>query len=324
MEREAEARAREKKEAAAAGQEGRARRRPGRGRPAAGRPSPPRLRRQGEAAAAKPCAKPSPPKAAHPLPPEEEAGEEAGGARAQAATQEKEVRRGDQDAAGFSRESSSPTPSAQRPEYERVLEKIVEIPSVSVEPAAQGRGPPRRRVRRVAARVLRRQGQALRDEGPPHRLRPLRPATDLPDGHRLQPPRRPAGRGPGLEDVALRLRPGGRPLLRARHDRRQGPGDHGALRRALRRRAERRPVNIHFLWELEEEIGSPHFETTIRANAKEFATRLGRRLRHRLGLARRARRRRRACAACRASASSSRRARPTSTPAPRAARRATR
>ena len=31
-------------------------------------------------------------------------------------------------------------------------------------------------------------------------------------------------------------------------------------------------ANIHFLWELEEEIGSPHFETTIRQNAKEFAT----------------------------------------------------
>lgn len=32
------------------------------------------------------------------------------------------------------------------------------------------------------------------------------------------------------------------------------------------------PANIHFLWELEEEIGSPHFETTIAAQAKEFAT----------------------------------------------------
>jgi len=32
------------------------------------------------------------------------------------------------------------------------------------------------------------------------------------------------------------------------------------------------PVNIHFLWELEEEIGSPHFEETIRARAKDFAT----------------------------------------------------
>jgi acetylornithine deacetylase/succinyl-diaminopimelate desuccinylase-like protein len=32
------------------------------------------------------------------------------------------------------------------------------------------------------------------------------------------------------------------------------------------------PANIHFLWELEEEIGSPHFETTIKENAKEFAT----------------------------------------------------
>src|SRR5215470_2843954 len=32
------------------------------------------------------------------------------------------------------------------------------------------------------------------------------------------------------------------------------------------------PVNIRFLWELEEEIGSPHFETSIRANAKDLAT----------------------------------------------------
>jgi acetylornithine deacetylase/succinyl-diaminopimelate desuccinylase-like protein len=36
--------------------------------------------------------------------------------------------------------------------------------------------------------------------------------------------------------------------------------DHGA------------PVNIRFLWELEEEIGSPHFETAIREHAKDFAT----------------------------------------------------
>ena len=32
------------------------------------------------------------------------------------------------------------------------------------------------------------------------------------------------------------------------------------------------PVNIHFLWEHEEEIGSPHFESTIRKHAREFAT----------------------------------------------------
>jgi acetylornithine deacetylase/succinyl-diaminopimelate desuccinylase-like protein len=31
-------------------------------------------------------------------------------------------------------------------------------------------------------------------------------------------------------------------------------------------------VNVHFLWELEEEIGSPHFETTIRNHAGDFAT----------------------------------------------------
>ncbi len=32
------------------------------------------------------------------------------------------------------------------------------------------------------------------------------------------------------------------------------------------------PVNVHFLWELEEEIGSPHFESTIRQHARELAT----------------------------------------------------
>jgi acetylornithine deacetylase/succinyl-diaminopimelate desuccinylase-like protein len=31
-------------------------------------------------------------------------------------------------------------------------------------------------------------------------------------------------------------------------------------------------ANIHFLWELEEEIGSPHFETTIREHAGDFKT----------------------------------------------------
>ncbi len=32
------------------------------------------------------------------------------------------------------------------------------------------------------------------------------------------------------------------------------------------------PVNIRFLWELEEEIGSPNFEPTIKKHAKDFAT----------------------------------------------------
>ena len=32
------------------------------------------------------------------------------------------------------------------------------------------------------------------------------------------------------------------------------------------------PVNVHFLWELEEEIGSPHFEPALRADREAFAT----------------------------------------------------
>ena len=45
------------------------------------------------------------------------------------------------------------------------------------------------------------------------------------------------------------------------------------------------PANIHFLWEFEEEIGSPHFESTIRAAGEGVRDGLGRRLRHGLGLA---------------------------------------
>ena len=71
---------------------------------------------------------------------------------------------------------------------------------------AQGRHAARGRVRRLAAQVLRRHGQALRDEGAPHRPRPLRPRPEVPDRHDLQPPRRAAGRGAGLADGALRLR----------------------------------------------------------------------------------------------------------------------
>ena len=43
-------------------------------------------------------------------------------------------------------------------------------------------------------------------------------------------------------------------------------------------------VNIHFLWEAEEEIGIPHFESTIRQRQRSGEDRLGRGLGHRLGV----------------------------------------
>ena len=76
---------------------------------------------------------------------------------------------------GFTREELQSYARGKRAEFEGVLEKIVEIPSVSVDPARKGD------VRRAAEYAvsllesLRREGEALRDEGPSDRLRPLRP-----------------------------------------------------------------------------------------------------------------------------------------------------
>ena len=126
---------------------------------------------------------------------------------------------------------------------------------------AQGGRPPRSGVRRVSPRVVRREGAPLRNEGSPDRVRPLPAPRESPDGHRLQPPRRSARGGAGLEDdpVPVRRRratgisAAAPPTTRARRSRRSSA-------RATRARTDV-PVNIHFLWELEEEIGSPHFET---------------------------------------------------------------
>src|SRR5207244_10213776 len=45
-----------------------------------------------------------------------------------------------------------------------------------------------------------------------------------------------------------------------------------ALLGALAARAARVPLNIAFLWELEEEIGSEHFESTLRRHAQRLKT----------------------------------------------------
>ena len=136
---------------------------------------------------------------------------------------------------GFTREELKSYARGKRAEFEGVLEKIVEIPSVSVEP---GRKADVRRAAEYAVSLLESFGAKAKlyeTKGHPDRLRPLRPRPELSDGHRLQPPRRAAGRRPRLEDRPLRLHPRGRHVLAARHDRRQGPGADGALRRRATR-----------------------------------------------------------------------------------------
>ncbi len=227
--------------------------------------------------------------------------------------------------AGFTREELQSYARGKRAEFEYVLEKIVEIPSVSVEPGRKGDVHRAGRIRRH--RFSSRSGRRRRlyetkghpivygrfDRGPSY------PTVTVYNHLDVQP-----AEGPDWKTEPLRLHPRGRQVPRTRHDRRQGAGDHGALRRPLCASSRAVPLNIHFLWELEEEIGSPHFETTIRDKAKQFATEFGRGFGHRLGLARASGLPRGPARASRASASTCRRARPTSTPARPAARRATR
>ena len=60
-------------------------------------------------------------------------------------------------------------------------------------------------------------------------------------------------------------------MVRARHDRRQGPG-LTALFGARLAQARGAKVNINFLWELEEEIGSPSFAGGVKAHRDALKT----------------------------------------------------
>jgi len=172
---------------------------------------------------------------------------------------------------GFSREDLLSHARAKRPEFEAILKKIVEIPSVSVEPNRKGE------VHRAAEYAV----SLLQSFGAKATLYETK-------GHPIVYGR--FDRGPDYPTVTvynhLDVQPAEGPDWNTEPfsfiregDVYRGRGttdDKGPAMTALfgaRYAFEQKiPLNIHFLWELEEEIGSPSFETTIRANAKEFAT----------------------------------------------------
>ena len=172
---------------------------------------------------------------------------------------------------GFTREELQSYARGKRPEFEGVLEKIVEIPSVSVDPA---RKTDVHRAAEYAVSLLESFGAKAKMYGT--------------KGHPIVHGR--FDRGPDYPTVTvynhLDVQPAEGPDWNTEPfdfiregDKYRGRGttdDKGPAMTALfgaRYAVEKGvPLNIHFLWELEEEIGSPHFETTIRANAKEFAT----------------------------------------------------
>jgi acetylornithine deacetylase/succinyl-diaminopimelate desuccinylase-like protein len=174
-------------------------------------------------------------------------------------------------AEGFNRDELRSYARQMRSDYEGALKEIVEIPSVSVDPERK------RDVQRAAeyavsllercgakARLFATKGHPLvygrfdRDANAP--------TVTIYNHLDVQPADGPDWKTPPFAFV----REGDRYLGRGTTD------DKGPAITALfgARYAWERgvPLNIHFLWELEEEIGSPHFEATIRAQAKEFAT----------------------------------------------------
>jgi acetylornithine deacetylase/succinyl-diaminopimelate desuccinylase-like protein len=159
----------------------------------------------------------------------------------------------------------------KRPEFEKILSEIVEIPTVSVEPDRKGEV---RRGAEYAASLLKSWGAEVEvfntkghpivhgkfDRGPDY------PTVTVYNHLDVQP-----AEGPDWRTEPFRFtRDGDRYLGRGTTDD-KGPaitalfGARYAIENGV-------PANIHFLWELEEEIGSPHFESTIREHAKTLAT----------------------------------------------------
>ena len=162
--------------------------------------------------------------------------------------------------AGFSREEVVGFAREQRAAYEARLRELVEIPSVSVDPDRRGD------VRRTAVRAA----ELIREAGGDVTIYQT-------GGHPLVHGR--LHRGDGLPTVTvynhLDVQPANEPEWRsepfrmaqegARYVGRGTTDDKGPALAALfgARWAFERGVeaNIHFLWEIEEEIGSPHFES---------------------------------------------------------------
>ncbi|MFY9550069.1 MAG: M20/M25/M40 family metallo-hydrolase [Thermoanaerobaculia bacterium] len=174
-------------------------------------------------------------------------------------------------ASGFDREELRSYARSKRAEYEQVLEKTVEIPSVSVEPA---RKEDVRKAAESAVSLLESFGAKAKlyetkghpivhgrfDRGPQY------PTVTVYNHLDVQPADGPDWKTPPFDFI----REGDKYRGRGTTD------DKGPAMTALfgARYAWEKgvPLNIHFLWELEEEIGSPHFESTIRAGKKDFAT----------------------------------------------------
>jgi acetylornithine deacetylase/succinyl-diaminopimelate desuccinylase-like protein len=171
----------------------------------------------------------------------------------------------------FSKDSVSQYADASRDKFESTLREIVEIPTVSVEPQHKEdmvRGA------RYASKLLESMGARARIyETAGHPLvhgrferNPAFPTATIYNHLDVQP-----AEGPDWKTDPFRfVREGDRYLGRGTTDD-KGPAI-SALFGAKYASENGARVNIDFLWELEEEIGSPHFETAIKEHRDDFRT----------------------------------------------------
>ena len=171
------------------------------------------------------------------------------------------------------KKSLSAFATSQRSKFESKLRDLVEIPSVSADPA---RKTDVRRCAEAAAQLIRDFGgtaEVLETSGHPIVSGRIRsgngsPVITLYNHMDVQPASRDTE--PWESDPFK---------FTVRGDRYYGRGttdDKGPALSALwGMRAAREngvPINLNILWELEEEIGSPNFESTIREHAKDLTT----------------------------------------------------
>jgi acetylornithine deacetylase/succinyl-diaminopimelate desuccinylase-like protein len=162
---------------------------------------------------------------------------------------------------------------AQRAEFEAALKDLVEVPSVSSDPARKG---DIRRCADQAVELIRRFGgkaEVLETSGNPlihgrFTTSASAPTVTVYNHMDVQPASRDTE--PWNSDPFVFTQKGDRYFGRGTTDD-KGPA-LSALWGARAAREADVPVNINFLWELEEEIGSPNFESGIRTHAKAVAT----------------------------------------------------
>jgi len=162
---------------------------------------------------------------------------------------------------------------SERGRFEETLKQFVEIPSVSAEPE---RKPDIQRCADAAAQLIESFGgkaKIYKTDGHPivhGRFRASAKAPTLTIYNHLDV--QPASRAtePWNTDPFVFTQEGDRYFGRGTTDD-KGPA-LSAMWGIKAAREANVPLNINVLWELEEEIGSPNFESSIKKNAKDFAT----------------------------------------------------